>query len=138
MMTDLWPDNIGDIKITPPIDILQEQASLLGKKTKNLVQAEVTGGEENENYFAYNFNIVAPSLENCRYRLLTIEHDIGLYPLFLYTEDDILDDIPSDFDTKLTIESEEEFMETLRTIFGADKTKRVISSLLSQSVQGKK
>ncbi|MEI6103881.1 MAG: hypothetical protein WCP70_08040 [Methanothrix sp.] len=40
-MADLWPNDIGNATQKAPLSILQEQASILGAKTKNLVEAEV-------------------------------------------------------------------------------------------------
>jgi hypothetical protein len=43
-MADLWPNDIGNATQKAPLSILQEQASILGAKTKNLVKAEVVVG----------------------------------------------------------------------------------------------
>jgi len=43
-MADLWPYDIGNATQKAPLSILQEQASILGAKTKNLVKAEVMVG----------------------------------------------------------------------------------------------
>jgi len=44
-MADLWPNDIGITTQKAPLSILQEQASILGAKTKNLVGAEVQVGD---------------------------------------------------------------------------------------------
>ncbi|MDM8551464.1 hypothetical protein QUF72_15365 [Desulfobacterales bacterium HSG2] len=38
-MTDLWPENIGKVREKSPVAVLRKQASLLGRKTKNLIQS---------------------------------------------------------------------------------------------------
>ncbi len=51
-MTDLWPETIGTVRVKSPVAILREQASLLGQKTQNLVQAQVKGGPADPRTFA--------------------------------------------------------------------------------------
>ena len=97
-MHDLWPEDIGPIPESKgPVIILREQASLLGKKTNNLVEAEVVQLEPSrpeppivavqiepsmfETRFNYAFLIVAPPLNNYRYKLFTISHGIDAYPV---------------------------------------------------------
>ena len=162
-MTDLWPDSIETAKVKSPAALLREQASLLGRKTRNLVQAEVKGGGRQRDYFEnvitesilkqaefkgespqrdyfhYSFQIVAPALDYYRYELFTITHDIQLYPLIICLEHDIYSEIErfSNFlvkteENKFEIKSENEFLEILKAVFGSEKTRRVITALLSQ------
>jgi len=141
-MIDLWPDNIGEVKVKSPVTILREQASLLGQKTKNIVQAEVVDAHRTE-AFIYGFLIVGPALGNYRFRLLMIRHDISLYPVLIDVEEKILEEIGAKLRTEpdeddpekywIVADDEEEFVESLKAIFGAQKTKRVIAALLSQS-----
>ncbi len=42
MTPDLWPDDIGDSKMKPPVAILRDQATHLKTKTGGLIEAEVT------------------------------------------------------------------------------------------------
>ena len=64
-MLDLWPEDIGPIPdLKSPVTILREQASLLGKKTNNLVEAELVQLEaviSEDREFSYAFLIVAPA-----------------------------------------------------------------------------
>ena len=39
---DLWPDDIAVTSLQVPVTILRQQATLLGEKTKNLVEGEVS------------------------------------------------------------------------------------------------
>jgi hypothetical protein len=39
---DLWPEDVTVTDVLPPVAIMRQQAALLGDKTQNLVQAEVT------------------------------------------------------------------------------------------------
>ena len=62
-MEDLWPKEIGTAEITSPVAILREQASLLGQKTKNLVEADVSPLNNDTDTIFYHFYIVAPALD---------------------------------------------------------------------------
>src|SRR5258706_14676885 len=89
-MPDLWPADIAQVANKPPVAILKEQAALLGDKTKNLVTARVVLDEEQSPHaFSYDFFIVAPALQNYHYRLFSIGHNIDLYPVTLYLDEDI-------------------------------------------------
>jgi hypothetical protein len=146
-MQDLWPDNIGEVKLRPPVTILREQAALLGQKTQNLVQAEIRV-ESGDGFFRYIFNIVAPALDNYRYELFRAWHKITLYPVEVYVEEEILEEIESSEAGDLVGEeertreliviadSEEQFVVALRAIFGAGKTVQIINALLSQIDSG--
>jgi hypothetical protein len=143
-IVDLWPDTIKVEKVITPVTILRQQASLLGKKTKNIVQGEVR--EEKENFgalntydFNYVFYLVAPALNNYRYRLLDISYNVSLYPVIVTIEESIFSEIASNFKTAQSIskliqaKSQDEFLDILKEIFNSTKVLRVISVLLSQS-----
>lgn len=146
MVEDLWPQELESTKIRPPVSILKEQASLLGQKTKNLVEGLVTITESREN-LAYSFYLAAPALNNYRYLLFTMHHDIRMYPLYIHVEQEILKEINPDlYDSwsGLTADllagshnekadNEAEFLELLKKIFSASKTKQLIGAMLSQS-----
>ena len=140
-MRDLWPDDIAYVKTKAPVAILREQASLLGQKTQNLVEAKVeTQDSIQPEIFAYNFYIVAPALGYYRFLLFTIAHSIELYPLEMRIDEKIFWDVFSDAsvfsivdEEKLKIGSEDEFLQVLKKIFDAGKTRRIISVLLAQA-----
>lgn len=158
-MDDLWSDDITSIDIKVPVAILREQAFLLGKKTKNIVEAEVkridisdegsgsgqgidisnemplNSVELNEDLtkFRYGFYILAPALGNYRYKLFTIWHDVNLYPVNFTTDEDIKNEIYPDKNT-ISAKSEEEFLEILKKIFQSKRTKQIIRAIFSQSV----
>ena len=95
-MSDLWPA-IEQPTIKAPVVILREQAQLLGEKTRNIVEAEVTRIEGEDwipwYHFAYAFWIVAPTLGNYRYRLFAIAHGIDIYPVLVNLGTDLLKDV---------------------------------------------
>lgn len=145
-MIDLWPKGIERNRVRSPVIILREQGSLLGEKTKNLVQGEVMESAGiGENLFAYSFFIVAPALSHYRYKLLSIRHDVSLYPVTVDVEERIFQEVSSQFKdaifspdgeiikTYLLARSEKEFLTLLREIFKSEKTMQVVTGLLSQS-----
>lgn len=141
-MDDLWPDDITpEDDLRAPITILKEQASLLGKKTNNLVKGEVERDIEDytstRDYFIYNFFLVAPALEDYHYLLFDIVYHIPFYPVVIgHMDDDTLKEINYQKDwskSELIAPSEEELIKMLGLIFKAKRTKFIIKSLISQS-----
>jgi hypothetical protein len=108
-----------------PVVILKEQASLLGQRTQNLVEARVLPGQSRNNSgFVYYFELVAPALDNYRYQLFEISHGVEFYPVRIEFEE---------FSGPRNAISESDFMQELGNIFSSARTKRIISSLLAQS-----
>lgn len=136
-MTDLWPAEIDVTSLIPPATILREQATMLGKRTKNIVLGEVKAREVENQDFSYDFYIVAPALGNYRYKLFTISYSVDLYPVIIEIEKNIvygmLENRRGGLINPMKVDSEDMFLEILKEIFGSSKTKRVISTLLAQS-----
>ncbi len=164
-MIDLWPEDIEQVEGKAPVTILREQASLLGKKTMNIVEAKVrrisnTGGPSDyigtfpaltpwihANDFAYAFDIVAPALGDYRYGLFTMAHGVEMYPLKIKIGTEIADEVRPKIATKindlafvgdanvLTVQSQDEFLEALKAILNSAKAQRVIKAILAQSTE---
>lgn len=134
-MKNLWPEDIGLVTddLNAPVNILKEQASLLGKNTQNLVEADLERLSPTINKkFNFAFIIVAPTLGNYQYELFSISHGIEPYPIIINVDDDIQAEIGStDAKGNLVAESEDEFIEILKKILNSKKTKKVIGTLLS-------
>lgn len=148
MTDDLWPDDIQSLKysdLRPPVAILKEQGTLLGRKTDNLVEGEVVRvpGDFLPEYkydFAYIFYLVAPALSDYRYKLLDILHSVDFYPLLIGTGDDVLGELPAEMEKgkydRLVADSQDRFIEILRAIFATKKVRRVIEAIIAQSGVG--
>ncbi len=132
-MDDLWPEYLTVTEMKAPIAILREQASLLGKKTQNIVQAQTDRVDADSDVFYYVFHIVAPGLGNYRYRLFAIRHNIDFYPVVFDIGQDMKDEIYPDRE-KISAGSEKEFLDILKKIFQSERTKQIIQALISQSV----
>lgn len=147
MVEDLWPEKLESAKIRPPVAILKEQASLLGKKTKNVVEGRVASisdiGSDN---IEHAFFLAAPALGDYRYRLFTMSHDIRMYPVNIALELEILAEVdpkkyskypmkslPSSYRSYVEAGNEAEFLALLKKIFAATKTTQIISAMLAQS-----
>jgi hypothetical protein len=138
----LWPKDIENCRTRAPLAILKEQASMLGELTKYLVKGEVYADDnQNSENFRYDFFIKSPPLGNYQYQLLAITHDVSLYPVKIFVEDAIQEELGStvrwveeeQFYEYILAGTEEEFIEALKAIFGANKTVKVITALLSQA-----
>lgn len=140
-MLDLWPEEIKAVTLPrPPVIILKEQAALLGERTKNLIEGKVlpiselwrTGTRQD---FGFEFVIAARSLRYT-YRLFSIFYSIEFYPVSFQMDEDIVEEMHLDKGAPIDATNEDEFLEILKTIFGAKKTKQVIGALLSQIEAG--
>jgi hypothetical protein len=101
-MEDLWPDFEKTPSVKTPISIIKEQASKLREKTNDLVFADIDKNDkinkimllDNDGKFdryiypsfQYDFYLEAPGLDY-RYKLLSIAHDIFLYPVYFFNVD---------------------------------------------------
>ena len=134
-MNDLWPDFAPAEGEVPPITILKEQASLLGLKLKNLIEADVeTGTTDYQRYLRHTLFLVAPVLNFYRYKLLDVEHPATqMYPATIKVS---LDD-PASTTSEIKAENEDEFKAALKNVFASAQTKRVIENLLAQSLGAK-
>ena len=83
--TDFWGDIASEGQRTP-LAILREQASLLGTKTKNLVEATVDTSVDARGRFVHRFTLVVPSLSSYKYELFRIEHGVAIYPITVASE----------------------------------------------------
>lgn len=129
---DLWPDEIAVAdEPTPPITILKQQAALLGRKTKNLVEAEVhTEVTDFQRLLRHTFFLVAPVVGLDQYPLLYVEHPVTrMYPATVKVNPDD----PSSSVRELLAKDEAEFKQCLKAIFAEEPVKRVIGNLLAQS-----
>ncbi len=118
--TDFWGAlDAKELIQRTPLSILREQATLLGQKTGNLVEAQVesstSGGD-----FMLALKLVVPSLDNYTYQLLRIRHSASLYPVI-------------DMSNYSDIKDENAFLEWLRVKLSSPDTHRIVGHLLSQA-----
>ena len=120
---NLWPEFVVE-KVRSPKTILKEQAGYLMKMTKNILSADVeTTQERSTGQIIHNFYVVAPAMDNYRYRVFNVSHDVIYYPLSVMYRGRFI-----------AVTNEEEFLSVLSEIFKDGDTARIISSLLAQSM----
>lgn len=119
----LW-GNLSELKKPrTPKTVLVEQADILTQATGGVIRAEVNSAPRGQTIY-HHLQIVAPALDNYTYEVCTVRHDIDLFPCELF------DPRARDWNV---CGDEADLKEKLGVILGAEKTRRVIESLLSQS-----
>jgi hypothetical protein len=133
-VVDLWPTEFGAVDAKLPAEILQEQASLLGAKTKNVLEGQVRTSIDEYGSFWHRFYINAPALGSYRYLLLTAKHEIVPYPVQIDTED--FEDIYSRTRSADVTEckSELELQDILKRILNSERCRSIVQNLLRQSM----
>lgn len=82
---DLWSDDIK-VNVLSPIAVLKAQEGLLGRKTHGMLQAKLTT-TETATLVQHQLDLIAPSLNFYRERLLSATHDREmLYPVTVTSE----------------------------------------------------
>jgi hypothetical protein len=122
---DFWPDDIGETggpEPRTPVALLREQAVALGEKTKNVVTAEVESDTDG-GMFVHTLYLAAPSI-NYKYQLLAVRHPLLLYPILAKEPGNV---------AWRKLESEDDFLQWLRTVLASENTKKVIRALRAQS-----
>ncbi len=119
----LWPDLMPNNTVLSPKEILKQQAAELGKKTKNLLTADITSSVTRDiletDHVLLTFRIEAPLL-NYWFDLFTVKHDIlRIYPVFVNGSEKASD--------------EEEFKILLKKLFSKPETIAKLQSLIAQS-----
>ncbi len=156
---DLWPqDLLAESQIPGPVAILREQAALLGRKTRNLIEADVTkvalapysnpfdkcdeevaarfgrAGLGPRYAFNYAFDLVAPALGDFRYRLFLVHHDVPQYPTMFDLDSEFIKELGFISGSSGFVEAanEGEFVSILREILRSRRTREVIRTLQAQ------
>ena len=119
---DLWPADFGSLVKLTPEAILKVQATKLAERTGGSVVGEVKTRIEDGTVYS-NFNLVAPALNNYRYKLFYIAHGFNPYPL----------DFVSTPSIPHSIQNEAQFLEKLGEILRAESTATIVNSLIQHS-----
>jgi hypothetical protein len=116
---DLWGE-IAPSAVRTPATILREQASLLGSKTKNTIEAKVDSRVSGSLLY-HSFNLVVPALDHYTYELFQVSHDVNLYPVHV------------GFPFTVDLADEEAFVKWLGQKLSSAETKGIIGNLLAQA-----
>jgi hypothetical protein len=123
---DLWPDDFGTMDTPSPGPLLREQAAQLGRRTNNVVEAEVEIKVETDflgtDRLVHRFYLKAPLL-SYHYLLFTVMHEVAEeYPVEI-----VHDNLGGSCDSHNTL------VERLKEIFSSASTKKIIATLVRES-----
>jgi hypothetical protein len=121
MTESFWPD-LPTEKVRLPHAILLEQANALAEQTHGLLVGQVRRSQDKQN-FVSNLSIVAPSLNNYTYAVLSLNYPVGLYPLSLFFHAR---------NQQFQIADEQTLLTGLKVVLSSDEIKRVMTGLLAQ------
>jgi hypothetical protein len=120
---NLWGDLPTSPEIKPPVTILREQATILSEATNKILIGDVNVTKDGP-LFRSQLYIQAPALDNYVYVVLTVQHDIMLYPLKVV---DVAKGV------LYHCEDESQYRVALRDILSSPHIHRVVASLMAQS-----
>ena len=137
-MGSLWPDDLPTESQKPPRVLLLEQALHLKKQTNSKLTGDVikrTVTQPVPATFNYSFVLIAPALGNYSYSLINFDHPVELYPVKIIVDDKMKASLPELFPKERTVlaKDETEFLKIVQIIFNSERTRKVITGLLSQS-----
>jgi hypothetical protein len=122
---NLWGDLPTGEDIRPPVLVLREQAGILGRATKGVLEGLVTTSREDDD-FELELRIVAPALDRYQYTVLRVYHGVELYPVRVAPPE-----IPRHEWKRC--DTEEAFEAALAKQLSSPRVKHVIASLIAQS-----
>ena len=116
----------SDTQVRTPVSYLREQATALREATEGILVGDVRqfDVQSRNPQLGFSLMIVAPALNNYRYRVLSIRQPIVMYPLMLES---------TALDETLEIANEEQLVAALERILGSDVIQRVVAALLAQA-----
>ena len=125
MADSFWA--IPDVtQIRTPLSILREQASALTQETKGVLvgqaEAQPDGGR-----IRVVLDVVAPGLNDYRYRVLEYTQPLEMYPGQLNGPGGVNPLIPS-----VRIQDEPKFIDAVKEVLSSPRVKNVLASLLAQ------
>ena len=105
-----------------PLSILREQAGALTEQTHGALVGIVEADKGKGYVLVIRLEVSVPALNDYRYRILTYEQPIDLYPGILYGPDDSIS-YPV---------NESDFTSAIKEALSSPRVKNVLTSLLSQ------
>jgi hypothetical protein len=122
----LWPENFDVPEVEKlPVDLLEEQAALLGDKTDHHVTGRVLSTGEGE-YLTHKFYLYSTRL-NYSYLLFYISHKAIYYPVDFYNVGAI------GVENHITCDDEPSLISAMKRVIQNPETIKVVSALIQQS-----
>ncbi|AUO12340.1 hypothetical protein [Priestia megaterium] len=138
---NLW-GNFTDMDVNTPKEILEQQAKFLPSLTGDTVYAEVKDLETGELYdtfdedafegFAYKFVLKSKFMDRYQFTILSLHHDIVIYPARIKLDRDTKEEIGGIAEYKI-VYSEKEFIDFISEVFQSDRIKNVVGAMIKLS-----
>src|SRR5687767_8074725 len=81
----LWPQDIR-VDVLPPLVVLKVQAAKIQELTKGVLEAEITTVTGERDFTVHRLDLVAPELDDSRYRILSVTRRTEFYPVVIEAE----------------------------------------------------
>lgn len=153
-MKSLWPDlNLNKEDRESPAKVLTEQSEILNKMTNGMLRGKLmerryspTSDDIKMLPFAFNFRIESDFLNNYSFELLSLYHDIEIYPVYIDLDKLVLEELVKNkvFEGKskeffrITIHDQNSFIDFLETVFGTIRVQNVLRSIIDLATDFKK
>lgn len=109
-----------------------------------MVQAEVVSSSEidtmlysMQNDFSFRFDLLGPFLDNYRFTLLRLSHDIAIYPVKILVDSAVSKELDLTPSTRglgqFKANSPEEFENFLQNVFQSERVRRIVGSIIALS-----
>ena len=139
MTIDLWPTEINAADELFPVTLVMEQAELLHNHTANLVKAEVRPIASTNGRFAFDFELVAKTLEY-RFSLFRLDYGVERYPAALIPHSKIAQELGLSnvvhrqmFVPAAIANDKDELLKVFGSILRSETTKNILQTLIAQS-----
>lgn len=130
---DLWPSEALKVDVRTPAAILRAQAAQVRPNTKGILVADVTTTKSDSGSVIMALEILAPSLDNYRHRLLDVQYNQDeIYPAII-TAKGLKDTQRGASVERKTAYSEGDFIDILMEVLNARETIALLQSLIARS-----
>lgn len=138
---NLWGELPAEAQVETPSLILKQQAAVLTRLTKGVLEGQVVTGRQGDTFY-HELCIVAPTLANYSATVLTIQHDVTLYPVevisFLENRPgaQITQGViywPSLGDVRAKAKDAADLRRSIGNILQSERIRKLISALLAQA-----
>lgn len=121
---NLWGD-LSDIhqNIRTPKSILEEQGRILTEATDGQLVGEVSD-QSDMGRFIFGLDVRVPSMNNYQYGVVSISHDIDLYPVHL---------VDHRGRRAFDCATEQDYLAALREVLSSRELKNILARLLAQA-----
>jgi hypothetical protein len=119
---DLWGQFPKAAQVKSPSFILEQQANVLTQRTNGLLQGQVSLSRHTpgRGSFYISLLILAPSLDNYIYEVLSVIHEIPFYPATILAEEG-----------EVKCNDEEAFEKAVGAVLQSERIRKVVSGLLA-------